>query len=147
MSGKKERGLWELYTKDPEKADAEIWGRKSNSLTRRGFIKTSGLAAMTMAIGSQIPFFRNMPDGFIPLAFAKTNDQKVIEGKDGKTYFIHQTQYYHRNMEVNLTALMVEERPEWPDKNGPKNEIGRAVFLKDDFLDGLRKVKVIDKAS
>ena len=83
MSEKKERGLWELYTKDPEKADAEIWGRKSNSLTRRGFIKKSGLAAVTMAIGSQIPFFRNMPDGFIPLAFAETNDQKVIEGKDG----------------------------------------------------------------
>ena len=83
MSEKKERGLWELYTKDPEKADAEIWGRKPNSLTRRGFIKKSGLAAVTMAIGSQIPFFRNMPDGFIPLAFAETNDQKVIEGKDG----------------------------------------------------------------
>ena len=83
MSEKKERGLWELYAKDPEKADAQIWGRKSNPLTRRGFIKKSGLAAMTMAIGSQIPFFRNMPDGFIPLAFAETNDQKVIEGKEG----------------------------------------------------------------
>ena len=83
MSKKKERGFWELYAKDPEKADAQIWGRKSNPLTRRGFIKKSGLAAMTMAIGSEIPFFRNMPDGFIPLAFAEKNDQKVIEGKEG----------------------------------------------------------------
>ena len=83
MFEKKERGLWELYANDPEKADAQIWGRKSNPLTRRGFIKKSGLAAMTMAIGSQIPFFRNMPDGFIPLAIAEKNDQKVIEGKEG----------------------------------------------------------------
>ena len=39
MAGKKERGLWELYARDPEKADAEIWNRKPDPLSRRGFLK------------------------------------------------------------------------------------------------------------
>ncbi|MEC9422764.1 MAG: sulfite oxidase [Nitrospinota bacterium] len=81
MAGKKERGLWELYIKDPEKADAEIWDRKP--LSRRGFLKKTGLASMALAIGSQIPFFRNMPGGFIPLALAETDQKKIIEGKEG----------------------------------------------------------------
>ena len=60
MAEKKERGLWEFYASDPEKADAEIWGRKPNPVSRRGFLKKTGLATMTLAIGSQIPFFRNI---------------------------------------------------------------------------------------
>ncbi len=83
MKGKKERGLWELYEKDPEKADADIWQRKPEPVSRRGFLKKTGLAAMALAIGSHIPFFRNLPNGFIPLALAETNDKKVIEGKSG----------------------------------------------------------------
>ena len=73
----------------------------------------------------------------------------IIEGKDGKKQFIHQTQYHHRDFGtggVNLTAVYVEERPNYPDKGGEK-EIGRAVFLKDDFLDGLRRVNVLKRAS
>ena len=73
----------------------------------------------------------------------------IVEGKDGKKYFIYQTQYYHRDFGdggVNLTALRVEERPNWPDK-GPEKEIGSAVVLTSDFLDGLKKVKVLDRAS
>ena len=80
---KKERGLWELYEQDPEKADAEIWERKPEPVSRRGFLKKTGLTAMVLAVGSQIPFFRNMPNGFIPLALAETNEKKVIEGKEG----------------------------------------------------------------
>ena len=83
MAGKRERGLWELYTKDPEKADAEIWDRKPKPLSRRGFLKKTGLASMALAIGSQIPFFRNMPGRFIPLALAETDQKKIIEGKEG----------------------------------------------------------------
>ena len=73
----------------------------------------------------------------------------VIEGKDGKKYFIHQTQYHHRDFGtggVNLTAVMVEERPNYPD-DGPEREIGRAVFLTDDFLAGLKNVNVLKRAS
>ena len=73
----------------------------------------------------------------------------VIETKAGQKLFLHQTQYYHREFGtggVNLTAVYVEERPNYPDKGGEK-EIGRAVFLKDDFLDGLRRAKVLKRAS
>ncbi len=83
MAGKRERGLWELYTKDPEKADYEILDRKQKPLSRRGFLKKTGLASMALAIGSQIPFFRNMPGRFIPLALAETDQKKIIEGKEG----------------------------------------------------------------
>lgn len=83
MAGKKERGLWELYARDSEKADAEIWERKPNPVSRRGFLKKTGLTAMALAIGSQIPFFRNMPGGFIPLALAEAEDKKIIKGKEG----------------------------------------------------------------
>jgi DMSO/TMAO reductase YedYZ molybdopterin-dependent catalytic subunit len=85
MSQKKERGLWELYLKDPEKADAEIWGRKAEPFSRRGFLKRTGLTAMALTIGSYIPFFRNMPSGMIPLAIADSSEDKIIKGKEGIT--------------------------------------------------------------
>ncbi len=85
MARKKERGLRELYQKDPEKADAEIWGRKPETLSRRGFLRKSGLVAMSLAVGAQIPFFRNMPAGFIPEALAAPTSPRVISGKEGLT--------------------------------------------------------------
>ncbi len=83
MVNKRERGIAELYNQDPEKADAEIWDRKADPMSRRGFLKKTGLATMTLAIGSQIPFFRSMPSGLIPLALAEADENKIIEGKDG----------------------------------------------------------------
>ena len=74
----------------------------------------------------------------------------VVEGKDGKKYFIHQTQYHHRDFGtggVNLTALYVKEAPNYPDMDKGAKEIGRAVVLTDDFLDGLRRANVLKKAS
>ncbi len=73
----------------------------------------------------------------------------VVEGKDGKKYFIHQTQYWHRDFGtggVNLTAVYLTERPNYPDDKGEK-KIGRAVVLTDDLLDGLKKVDVLKRAS
>tara|TARA_B100000287_G_C20386025_1_gene683542 strand:+ start:20 stop:478 length:459 start_codon:yes stop_codon:yes gene_type:complete len=73
----------------------------------------------------------------------------VVEGKDGKKYFIHQTQYWHRDFGtggVNLTAVYLTERPNYPDDKGEK-EIGRAVVLTDDLLDGFRKVDVLKRSS
>jgi len=73
----------------------------------------------------------------------------VVKGKDGKKYFIHQTQYYHRDFGldgVNLTAVYLTERPNYPDDKGEK-EIGRAVVLTKDLLDGLGRVDVIKRAS
>ncbi|MEX3007319.1 sulfite oxidase [Hoeflea sp. TYP-13] len=75
------KGLYEFFEKDPEKADQEFFGRKTNR-DRRGFLKGAGLATMGAMIGTAIPFHRNMPAGFIPAAFA---DQHALTGKDGLT--------------------------------------------------------------
>jgi len=76
-------GIHKLYAEDPISADKTIWGRVTNPLTRRGFLKNSGLMAMTTALGSNIPFANNMPAGLIPAAFAQTDDAFNIYGKKG----------------------------------------------------------------
>lgn len=81
MGDKTERGLFELYDDDAERADALIFGRTAHS-DRRGFLRNAGLATMGAMVGAAIPFHRNMPAGFIPIAFAKEAD---IKGKDGLT--------------------------------------------------------------
>lgn len=73
---KSERGLFELYSQDPERADAITFNR-------RGVLKGAGLSAMAMAVGSAIPFARHMPIGMIPAALAQEADNFVIPGKDG----------------------------------------------------------------
>ena len=83
MKRKKERGLRELYASDPEKADAELWNRAPETVSRRGFLKNSGIAALTVALAAPIPFFRNMPSGLIPIALADTEDDFEIPGKHG----------------------------------------------------------------
>lgn len=78
-------GINELYHQDPIAADDNLWGRKSNPLTRRGFLKGSGLSALSAALGSMVPYARFMPAGLIPAAFANTESAFKIEGKDGLT--------------------------------------------------------------
>lgn len=79
---RKERGIHEIYARDPEKADRDIFGRKPEGITRRGFVKASGLAAMSAAVGASIPFWRNMPSGLVPAAFADSLEPLQIPGKD-----------------------------------------------------------------
>ena len=50
------RGLHELYAEDPERADLLLWGRRADPLSRRGFFRRMGLAAMTSALGAEIVF-------------------------------------------------------------------------------------------
>jgi sulfite oxidase len=69
MPNTPERSIEELY-RDPERADALIFGRKTD-VGRRGFLGGAGLAAMSAAIGGAIPFAANMPGGLIPAAFAQ----------------------------------------------------------------------------
>jgi DMSO/TMAO reductase YedYZ molybdopterin-dependent catalytic subunit len=76
------RNLFEMYNENPEKADLELFGRVPNK-DRRGFLRGAGLATMGAMIGSAIPFHRNMPSGFIPMALAETKG--MITGKDGLT--------------------------------------------------------------
>ncbi len=77
------RGIHELYNEDPIAADELVWGRKSDPLTRRGFLTKGGLAAMSAAVGASIPFAHLMPGGLIPAALAQSNEPFVIPGKEG----------------------------------------------------------------
>ena len=70
MVRKIERSLGELYADDPERADAEAFGRRTDT-SRRGFLGGAGLAAMGAAVGGAIPFAANMPSGLIPAALAQ----------------------------------------------------------------------------
>jgi DMSO/TMAO reductase YedYZ molybdopterin-dependent catalytic subunit len=70
MANETERSIEELYRDDPERADAEVFGRKTG-VHRRGFLGGAGLAGMTAAVGGTIPFAANMPGGLIPAALAQ----------------------------------------------------------------------------
>ena len=72
-----------LYNQDPIAADRLLWGRQTNHLSRRGFLKNSGLVAMSTALGMSIPFAHQMPAGLIPAAFAAENAPSAIPGKQG----------------------------------------------------------------
>ena len=72
-----------LYAADPIAADRQLWGRETSALSRRGFLKKSGLVAMSAAIGAAIPFARFMLSGLIPAAFAAEGSSTPIEGKEG----------------------------------------------------------------
>lgn len=76
-------GIHELYRKNPQEADKQLWGREVDPGTRRGFLKNSGLAAMMTFIGSSIPFASKMPGGLIPAAMADTSEAFGIDGKEG----------------------------------------------------------------
>ena len=82
---KKEKGLHELYADDPVHADEQLWGRKVGEVSRRGFMKGSGLAAMTAVLGASIPFAKYMPGGLIPAALAQSDESFYIPGKSGLT--------------------------------------------------------------
>ena len=61
MANETQRSIEELYRDDPERADAEVFGRKTG-VNRRGFLGGAGLATMTAAVGGTIPFAANMPE-------------------------------------------------------------------------------------
>ena len=81
MSDRK-RGIHELYNTDPVAADEIIWGRKTDPVTRRGFLTRGGLIAMSAAVGASIPFAEFMPGGLIPAALAQTDEAFEIAGKE-----------------------------------------------------------------
>lgn len=74
--------LYDTYDKDPDFADKVVFGRTPNK-DRRGFLKGAGLATMGAMLGAAIPFHRNMPAGFVPMALADSHG--MIKGKDGLT--------------------------------------------------------------
>jgi DMSO/TMAO reductase YedYZ molybdopterin-dependent catalytic subunit len=84
MSSKDRKiGIHALYTSDPLRADRVLWGQVHDPVSRRGFLKGSGLAAMSAALGASIPFARFMPGGLIPAAFAESGNSFELAGKSG----------------------------------------------------------------
>ena len=79
------RGIHRLYAEDPTSADLQLWGRKVNPVSRRGFLRGSGLAAMSAAVGASIPFANYMPGGLIPAALAQSDELFELPGKSGLT--------------------------------------------------------------
>ena len=66
-------------------ADRQLWGRKVDPVSRRGFLRGSGLAAMSAAVGASIPFAKFMPGGLIPAALAQSDEPFALPGKSGLT--------------------------------------------------------------
>jgi DMSO/TMAO reductase YedYZ molybdopterin-dependent catalytic subunit len=79
----KKVGIHELYAEDAGEADRILWGRQVDPVTRRGFLRGSGLAAVAAAVGASIPFADYMPGGLIPAALAQSDDPFEMSGKDG----------------------------------------------------------------
>lgn len=67
---RRERSIEELYRDDPERADFEVFGRRTD-VNRRGFLGGAGLVGVTAAVGGAIPFAAFMPGGLIPAAMAQ----------------------------------------------------------------------------
>jgi sulfite oxidase len=84
MCGKIERSIEELYASDPERADAVVFGRRTD-VSRRGFLGGTGVAAMGAAVGGAIPFAANMPGGMMPAAYAQSA-QSAPPASKGPTY-------------------------------------------------------------
>ena len=82
---KSKRGIHRLYAEDPATADRQLWGRKVDPVSRRGFLRGSGLAAMSAAVGASIPFAHYMPGGLIPAALAQSDEAFELPGKSGLT--------------------------------------------------------------
>ena len=78
------RGIRELYGADPERADAVIWGRQAEPLSRRGFMGGAGLGLLSSTLRASIPFARFFPVGAVPAAFAQSSETFEIPGKDGR---------------------------------------------------------------
>lgn len=73
---RRERGIHEIFTADPERADRELWGR-------RAFLANVG--AMSAVLGARIVYARHMPVGLIPAPLANALEPFHIAGKDGLT--------------------------------------------------------------
>ena len=77
------KDLHQLSAKESIKTDELVLGCETEKNSRRVFLKRSSFLAIATAIGTSIPFSKNMPAGLISTAFAQTNENSNISGKDG----------------------------------------------------------------
>ena len=65
-----------------ESSNAELDDVAPASPERRRLLTGAGVAAVSAAVGATIPFATNLPEGFVPAAFAAEGE---VDGKDGLT--------------------------------------------------------------
>ena len=75
------KGIHELYRKDPLAADEIVFGRTSDPGTRRGFLRTAGLATLGAILGANIVHAETYPAGMIPAALLDPEVDFRIPGK------------------------------------------------------------------
>lgn len=71
-------GITELYARDPIEADRVVWGRESDPLTRRGFLKDSAILLMGSVLGARIVHAQQMPAGLIPAGVFLNKDGTIV---------------------------------------------------------------------
>lgn len=76
---KRVRGLEELYSEDPERADALL----GLSPGRRRVLRVIGSASAAWFLSEAMPFGRSRPRGLVPAALAETGTPFAVEGKEG----------------------------------------------------------------
>ena len=82
MSQRKiKKGIRALYAKDPIEADRLLWGRETDPVSRRGFLKTGALTAMGVVLGAPMVFAKHFPAGLIPAALLDADAPFAIPGK------------------------------------------------------------------
>ena len=78
----KEIGIHELYARNPEASARQLWGREVDPHTRRGFLRSMGLAAMTGALLGFLRYNRKgrlRPSSVTPLQQADTEEEVTVE--------------------------------------------------------------------
>ena len=105
-----ERSIEELYRDDPERADAVVFGRRTD-VTRRGFLGGAGLGAMSAAVGGTIVYAGQMPAGLVPAAFAQEKPKEPAKAEPAGPQRLH-----FPGKDENLVVLgekpLVAETPE-----------------------------------
>jgi sulfite oxidase len=71
-------GITELYARDPIEADRLVWGRESDPVTRRGFLKSSAVLFMGSVLGARIVHAQQMPAGLIPAGIYLNKDGTLV---------------------------------------------------------------------
>ena len=70
------------------------------------------------------------------------------DGKGSDVYFIHQTQHYLNDRDVDVTQVVLKKYVKGYERTTDKKvEIGRALVPTKKFLKGLKRLVILDRAS
>lgn len=75
---KQQIGISALYARDPIEADRLVWGRESDPIGRRGFLKSSAALFMGSVLGARIVHADQMPAGLIPAGLFIDGEGRLV---------------------------------------------------------------------